>query len=272
MDSRVASLISAIRSNPDPRDDKIWWPPNVADTLERLAQGGEIDCVWAALEKRIETAQERHEARLVKDATRLRLPSDDDGWAESLSRTNFEQEAARLADKVSGLLTDNQFLDTATRSERKKLLVTAKASVLQLQNCLRKISYEFDGELHWHMDQHQREFGIQSAELDLREGIPALSDFVRNSTVGLIASQAAVVRPIGYLDTLLQSIEEWAHKAPLVPAANAQNADRLRLIRGLTEYFRERYGTPLRKQVLVVTSCFFDVDTLTEASITKLAP
>lgn len=269
MDARIKAILADV-------GDGGWssngmWSPKILSELRTIAQHPEAQTVWRALDSRADLAATRHEdqLRVLKFGE---YPGESPAFARALTETTFAKEACLLADHASAYMHDTQFLDEATKAERMALLHRVEKSIRDLKTCIDAISYEHDGSRHWQLDRRQRDYAIACAEASLTESDSYFAGRVKKTETILIAAQAAAIKPAGYLDSILETFQDWAAQKPLVPARNALNAKRLMLIRGLTEYFRLRYGTPLRRQVLIVVSCFFDTANMTESDIAKLAP
>lgn len=81
-------------------------------------------------------------------------------------------------------------------------------------------------------------------------------------------------------DWLPNSLEEvalagdtWLEEfGPVVPRPNGNNAERLFVMRKLTQDFRRQLGQPMRRAVFEIVGTFYDVSDLSPGDVTKLAP
>lgn len=74
------------------------------------------------------------------------------------------------------------------------------------------------------------------------------------------------------LETIESAAEWWSEEEQFLAKPNHPNAERLYMIRRVTEAFFVAYGKPMRELTLELTSVFFDCSDISEADLSRLAP
>lgn len=246
----------------------------LAKLFKDMATSKECSVVWAAIERRLDIAQQLHNEQLQRCSG-----GELDGFGlPHLAEKDLCGEVENLVWVVWAALEEAPFRDRATVVERRKLndrFAKAVAILMDGLNLLSEGDVEHHGEVALRLDEHARTMAQASCELLTKSDNMGQSVFcvdIRERRMAEFASLACVGNPLLLLEAMRSGISNWASTAPLIPKPEAANAARLRLIRELTAYFWTRYGTPLRAHTLAIASVFFDCSGLDESTIAKLAP
>lgn len=134
------------------------------------------------------------------------------------------------------------------------------------------VMQEIDDRMGFELDSFHRIFNEpESPEFVPLETIMRARPMARQVAVSILSDLLGSNLQTSF-GLLLQSLESWANRTPLVPKPGHNNAERLYFIRSLTEQFVAAFGRPLRKETLAIASVYFNCDGLDEAAISKLAP
>lgn len=265
-------MIADMREDPD----RSFFMIDSADIphLEKLESSRECEGVWGAIEKRMDLASALH-AKTLRE-----IFGEDFERAKEIAETSFEWEVCRLVGAIGEALRSVSFHEGAKIAQRKQLLTAANKAVAELKRILVLLSD--DEVVNLDLSRRLDKFGQTCAAR-------TITDLSKVTTPGWEKYAAAAADPVAaaiaefsamsvtsqpsvMLDAIQAGVFEWASRDPLIPKPGSQNADRLRMIRVLTQHFKWRYATPLRAQVLAIVGIYFDATGLSESDIAKLAP
>ena len=87
----------------------------------------------------------------------------------------------------------------------------------------------------------------------------------------LFRADATILPLFECLDAIAEGAAKWGASLPLVGQPRATGAKRLYFVRRMTKAFRAVFGSPLREQVAALTRCVFECE-MDAATVRKLAP
>lgn len=242
------------------------------EIFNALAASQECSIVWAAIQKRLGEAEAIHRTKLMHW-----FPGADSHALERWVGTDLRHEAVNLVDTVEHTLRKPSFCDAATVSQRKNLKDRITKAARTMTDALRLLERDdsWADEVDSRLSERAREAATRACDILAERDSFGEIRFVIDGEARTIAEFVALAcldDPITLIEMIRDGVQDWANTVPLIPRPEAANARRLRLIRVLSDYFRRRYGTPLRSCVLAVCGVFFDCEGLDESTIAKLAP
>jgi hypothetical protein len=216
--------------------------PLLINCAERIIKDPGCKSIWSAMERRMVTAHKRWAAQQIEVLGRVR---------SDLPFLCVHQFLLEVHGGMFGLT----FHESVPKSERKK-------KALRIQMLAKKLGAELEGlkdGLGWVPEAFHRPIQPEVASTNLTM---QLRDH---------AASLSLADTFRALSEIQRSAAAWAASVPPITQAASDNARQLYFLRRMTQFFRDRFGTPLREQVAVLTCCLFSCD-VTKDDVAKLAP
>jgi len=226
-------------------------PEVITQVLEKLFSDRRCEVVWNAMTKR---KGEEFSAFRARRGFVQKDHALDAGWDD------VKMCLIRIPIMASGLSEEDKVLPAKRAKQGEALARLAR----QLRNELMetRLSNRWPHPL-------SSDFGMQMYALTSHDHLTEASK--RAIEILSTEPEEALGDLCDELAALASAAQTWGSWESLIKQPNSSNADRLRFIRWMTEFFKNMYDSPLRESVAALANVLFDCN-LSAQDVAKLAP